>query len=173
MHIETININFPAGQSAISRAFIEALLRGPELNESEDHPAPEAMAVRSVTGAVPRIGEAWPEHGGIYAGVSRGEDGAPDAHIVLLDATPAEELNWADAVKWAEGLGNGSRLPTRFESALLYANVRDKLNTDSWYWTGTQCSGNSAFYQYFDNGNQNYNSKSYEGRARAVRRLAL
>lgn len=30
MHIDTINFNFNAGQSEISRAFIEALLRGPE-----------------------------------------------------------------------------------------------------------------------------------------------
>lgn len=172
MHIETININFPAGQSAISRAFIEALLHGPELSEPGDHPETESVAASPVTN-VPRIGEIWPDQGGIYAGVSRGEDSAPDAHIVFLDAIPDEELNWEDAVKWAEGLGNGARLPTRFESALLYANVRDKIETNSWYWTGTQYSDGYAFLQYFYDGYQDSNGKSYEGRARAVRRLAL
>lgn len=172
MHIETININFPAGQSAISHAFIEALLRGPDLNETDDQPEIEPVAASPVTN-VPRIGEIWPDQGGIYAGVSRGEDGAPDAHIVLLDVTPAEKLNWTDAMKWAEGLGNGTRLPTRFESALLYANVRDKLDTDGWYWTGTQYSDNGAFDQGFYDGTQYNDSKSYEGRARAVRRLPL
>ena len=112
-------------------------------------------------------------HGGIYAGLSRGEDGAPDAHIILLDDTPGKDLNWADAVKWAEGLGDGARLPTRFESALLYANVRDQLVTDEWHWTGTQTSAGRAWVQGFLNGGQYCNYKNDSGRARAVRRLIL
>ena len=172
MNIETININIAPEQSSIARAFIEALLRGPDLNETDDQTETEPVASSPVTN-MPRIGEIWPDQGGIYAGVSRGEDGAPDAHIVLLDAIPDEELNWSDAVKWAKGLGNGARLPTRFESALLYANVRDKLDTAGWYWMGTQYSDVNAFCQDFYSGTQGNYGESYEGRARAVRRLAL
>ena len=44
-----------------------------------------------------------------------------------------------------------------------------------WYWSSTQHAAYSynAWYQFFDNGNQYYLTKSYEGRARAVRRLPL
>ena len=173
MHIDTTNINIHTEQSAISRAFIEALLRGPELNEPDTQPEAAPAAATEVTTSVPRIGEAWPGKGGIYAGISRGEDEAPDAHLVLLDVTPDEELNWSDAVEWAKGWGDGARLPTRFESALLYANLRDKIGTDGWYWTGTQSSDNSAFLQNFYGGTQYGYDKSCEGRARAVRRLAI
>jgi len=121
--------------------------------------------------STPSIGEIWPEQGGIYAGVSRGEDGAPDAHLVLLEAVPEQDLNWADALKWADGLGNGARLPTRFEAALLYANLHDKLDTERWHWTGTQSSASSAWIQYFSYGIQSDGSKSSEARARAVRRF--
>lgn len=130
-----------------------------------------AAAEPAAATAMPAIGSRI--HGGIYAGLSRGEDAAPDAHIVLLDDTPSAKLNWADAVKWAEGLGDGARLPTRFESALLYANLRDQLVTDEWHWTGTQISAGNAWMQYFNYGNQNYISKNGTGRARAVRRLIL
>ena len=176
MHIETININFPAGQSAISRAFIEALLSGPELSDPDDQTAPEApkpMAAKSTASIPPRVGEVWPDQGGIYAGIARGFDGEPDGHLVLLPDEPTDKLNWAAANDWAQRLGNDARLPKRFESALLYANLRDKIDTDGWYWTGTQYSYHDASIQTFYDGSQSNYDKSYEGRARAVRRLAL
>ena len=108
---------------------------------------------------------------GIYAGITRAEDDGPDGHLVLLADVPDKDLKWADAVKWAQGLGNGARLPTRFESALLYANLQPQFSTEGWYWTGTQYSAGIAWLQYFDNGNQYYGDKSYEARARAVRRF--
>ena len=108
---------------------------------------------------------------GTYAGLSRGEDGQPDGHLVLLDAVPEEELKWADAVEWAEGLGDGARLPTRLESALLYANLRDKFDTGCWYWTGTQYSADNAWLQFFGYGYQDGCDKEDAGRARAVRRF--
>ncbi len=118
------------------------------------------------------IGSAW-GNVGTYAGLSRGEDGEPDGHLVLLDAVPAKDLNWPDAKAWAEGLGDGARLPTRFESALLYANVREKLDTERWHWTGTQYSESGAWSQYFGLGSQGSGDKKYEARARAVRRFPL
>jgi hypothetical protein len=120
-----------------------------------------------------KIGEHSEAVGGIYAGISRGLDGAPDGHLYLLDDKPAGNLNWAAACKWAEGLGNGARLPTRFESALLYANLQDKIETGHWYWTGSQYSDSYAWVQYFDGGGQSLSGKGYEGRCRAVRRLDL
>lgn len=122
-------------------------------------------------GLPPGIGESW--MGGIYAGISRGESGDPDAHVVLLTNEPDKDLNWNDAVEWAKAIGDGARLPTRFESALLYANLHDQLNTDEWHWTGTLHSDSDAWSQLFHDGNQGDFSKSYEVRARAVRRFPL
>ncbi|MEP6770269.1 MAG: DUF1566 domain-containing protein [Polaromonas sp.] len=120
-----------------------------------------------------KIGERSEHGGGIYAGVSRGLDGEADGHLFLLDDKPDDKLDWKAAVAWAESLGNGARLPTRFESALLYANLQDQLDTEAWHWTGTQYSDSSAWGQYFNDGYQGNLTKSYEARARAVRRLVL
>lgn len=175
MHIENINITLNGGPSAITRAFIEAMMRGPELNEDGDQPAtaaPGSVATNPVAN-MPNIGDQWPEQGGIYAGIARGLDGEPDGHLVLLPNEPTDKLNWTAANDWAKRVGNDSRLPTRFESALLYANLQDKIDTDGWYWTGTQSSDGTAFNQDFHYGNQGSSTKKSEGRARAVRRLAI
>ena len=149
-----------------SQAVMDALYKslGKEFSEPPAQP---------VTAVLPAIGQPWPGIAGIHAGIARGFDGEPDGHLVLLDAVPEEDLSWADAVKWAEGLGDGARLPTRFESALLYANLRDKLDTERWHWTGTQYSSRDAWDQNFSNGYQDSGHKGVEARARAVRRFSI
>ena len=134
-------------------------------------PRADACAVAPLAN-LPRIGERWPGVDGTYAGLSRGEDGQPDAHLVLLDAEPDCTLNWKAAIEWAHDQGEGARLPTRFESALLYAHLREKFDASQWYWTGTQYSAGDAWDQNFNDGNQSSNDKKYEARARAVRRFA-
>ena len=146
--------------TAKSQALLNALRKIDQVPAAAEPAAPSAQL---------RIGDRYQD--GIYAGLSRGEDGQPDAHLVLLDAVPEGKLNWKDALKWAEGLGNDARLPTRFESALLYANVREQMNTDDWHWTLAQTSAGFAWVQDFDDGFQLSNGKSITGRARAVRRL--
>ena len=159
------NVHFHFG-NAIGAAALAALM-----GFDKDSAAPTAPAPAKDT--LPRIGEAWPGIDGVYAGVSRGENGEPDAHLVLLNALPEKNLSWQAAADWAQGLGDGARLPTRFESALLYAHLQDKLDTEKWHWTGTQYSGSNAWGQDFGNGSQVTNGKKYEARARAVRRLIL
>lgn len=174
MRIEhmTLCVSKPTRHAATLIAAIAAGANLPSLRNADARtPASEAPAPSVDTApTVIAIGAAWGAVG-TYAGLSRGEDGQPDGHLVLLDAVPEEELKWADAVEWAEGLGDGARLPTRFESALLYANLRDKFDTDCWYWTGTQYSDSNAWDQTFSRGNQGYGNKSAGGRARAVRRF--
>ena len=131
------------------------------------------VEAKAATSELPAIGAAWPGVAGIYAGVARGLDGEPDGHLVLLDVVPEKDLSWAEAVKWGEGLGDGARLPTRFESALLYANLRDKLDTERWHWTGTQYSSDDAWGQDFGYGYQLNYGKDVEARARAVRRFSI
>jgi hypothetical protein len=117
----------------------------------------------------PAIRSAWPGmEGSKYAGIAAGQDSQPDYHLILLADKPAGELNWKDAIAWAEKLG--ATLPTRDESALLYAHLRGEFES-GWHWTGTQYSSDDAWAQLFSYGTRAL-LKSYECRARAVRRLA-
>lgn len=124
----------------------------------------------------PRIGQAWAEHGGIYAGLVAGVDGGPDEHLILGPDVPSRTLKWQDALDWAAELRTSGfsdwHVPTRDESALLYATVRSQIDAGGWYWTSTVHSGSYAWNQLFSGGYQDTCHKSYEGRARAVRRVS-
>jgi hypothetical protein len=113
--------------------------------------------------------------GEVYAGLILGKDGQPDYHLVLLPG--ATTSNWPDALYWAYGLDTlgKSALPTRYESLLLAINISDSFDADEWYWTSTQhaLNPNYAWIQYFGVGGQDYNRKSIECRARAVRRIYI
>jgi hypothetical protein len=125
----------------------------------------------------PRIGQPWPGMGGLYAGVVRGQDGESDQHLILAADLPPASLKWQAALDWAAALRTDGfsdwHVPTRDESALLYANLRDSIQTGDWYWTSTQYSRLGAWSQGFDNGSQYSNGKSYGARARAVRRFSV
>ena len=174
MRIDTININLSlAAPSTLSAALMTAVRA-----KAAEQPAEPSADVRKFIGTAPAIGEIWEGQGGIYAGLSRGVDGEPDAHLILCTLAP-KRMAWADAQQWAEGLIAGDHgelndfhVPTRFESALLYANLRDLMETEGWYWTSTQNSDAVyAWCQYFYYGYQLTGYKSYEGRVRAVRRF--
>ncbi|WP_152598708.1 DUF1566 domain-containing protein [Janthinobacterium sp. RA13] len=106
---------------------------------------------------------------GIYAGIIRGVDGGPDQHLVLVDGEGVD-LSWEAAGAWAESVGGS--LPTRAEQALLFSNLKEQFKSD-WYWSGAQAGPSTAWLQGFGNGAQDDDDRSYEGRARAVRRLPI
>lgn len=166
MHINTVNIHLGGGLPASLMAILAAA--------HDPAPAPAAEAARPTT-AAPRVGEAWPGQGGVYAGIARGVDGAPDQHLILAAEKPTSKLAWQAALDWAKGLqvdGHADfTVPTRFESALLYANLRDQVETSGWHWTSTQLDEGGAWDQYFLSGNQGYGGKKYEASVRAVRRF--
>ena len=133
------------------------------------------FALQLATGALPKItttasiaiGDAFA--GGIYAGISCGVDGAPDQHLVLLSGD-ADDVDWEAAGAFAASVGG--ELPTRAEQALLFANLKDQFEP-RWYWSGEQAGPSLAWGQGFFSGGQFSGSRSYEGRARAVRRLPI
>ena len=156
----------------------------------------------SATPLPPLPGQYWPEQHGYYAGIQAPEDGNTGWLLILPDAPECYfvDVIWglygedvAGAVSEFDGLSNtlamaaaGSDLaqriralpddcylPSRNESALLYATCRAQIETGDWYLTSTQCSANDAWLQHFRRGSQDYLDKSYEGRARAVRRILL
>ena len=106
-----------------------------------------------------------------YAGIILGADGAPSHHLVLLPGD-VDEVNWEAAKKFAAEAGG--ELPTRREQALLFANLKDQFQ-GRYYWSSEQHASldDYAWRQLFNYGNQNYNDKSAELRARAVRRLTI
>lgn len=112
-----------------------------------------AAVASTIEGRFPDIDIADGEH---YAGLSRDHDTGAWHHVVLLPATPDKDLTWQQAIDWAKSVGG--ELPTRFESALLYANLRDQVDLDNWHWTATPYAGaeRSAWMQYFGYGYQGY-----------------
>jgi hypothetical protein len=105
-----------------------------------------------------------------YAGLVLAADGTPSHHLVLLPGE-AESVNWTDATDWAAKAGG--ELPSRQEQALLFANLKPEFQP-TWYWSNQahESEGSFAWFQYFGGGGQRASHKSYEGRARAVRRFA-
>jgi hypothetical protein len=175
--IENLNINLSQGQTALARAFVESLLRMPDAPAEDSAPAqPDANSTTSTT-TPPNIGEYWPGQGGIYAGVARGRDSERDYYLILSTEAPEEEFEWQAALDRAKSVSADGHsdftVPTRFESALLYANLQDQFDTSYWYWTSTQFSENDAWGQDFYHGFQNGYNKVYERRCRFVRRSVL
>lgn len=121
--------------------------------------------------ALPALGTAVA--GGIFCGLTTKPDGTHHA-VVLLADKPEKRLPWADAMAWAEGLGDGAQLPTRPVAALLFANAKPQFE-EAWHWTSETCDwdGSYAWIQDFSYGRQYDYRKSYAGQARAVRLIQL
>ena len=117
----------------------------------------------------PPIGSPW--LGGVYAGISRGDDDQPDGHIILLNDKPSNKLNWNQASSWAELLGDGARLPSKAEAALIFANLPNQFTSSDCYWTCQQVQVGQAWVQYFSVGYQDTYDQTSEHEATAIRRI--
>lgn len=157
-----------------SRAFIENYFKhwgnSPEITIT--------ASAQSADAPPPRAGEKWPEQGGIYAGEVRGENGAPNHHLILLDQPEPAAMPWQKAMDWAAGLKvhgfSDWALPTRREQRLLFVNAREHFQ-EAWYWSGEQHAANSgyAWVQDFGDGDQGLGWKGDEYRVLAVRRVVI
>jgi hypothetical protein len=108
-----------------------------------------------------------------YAGIIIGKNGEADYHLILMEGEVVD-VNWQEAIDWIAIRNDGASLPTRREQSLLYANLKEAFEP-TWYWSSEQHASNSdyAWYQEFSNGGQYCYGKSYEMRARAVRRVLI
>ena len=106
--------------------------------------------------------------GGTFAGITTQPDGAHCAVILLPDQ--GSKLTWNAAVDWAKALD--AELPTRPVAAMLFANIKDKLRP-AWHWTSEEDDASCAWYCDFNDGNQYYYRKSFEGSAVAVRLIPI
>lgn len=135
---------------------------------------PTAMAAISFP---VKLGHAWPGQGGVFVGTVRGQDGAPDYHLIVGPEMDGEGA-WKKCVAWAKKLivegFNDFTLPDRREMRFLVCQG-EGLFKPEWYWTSTQGPDDSsyAYIQYFGYGHQNWLRKSNRYRARAVRRINI
>src|SRR5574343_1297718 len=108
-----------------------------------------------------------------YAGLILGKDGEPSYHLILLPGQ-ATDITWEKAMKWASKQGGEhvASLPNRREQSLLFANLKEEFEKRS-YWSCEAHESDSswAWCQGFGYGLQGNFNRTYELRARAVRRL--
>ena len=79
-------------------------------------------------------------------------------------------LNFQDAKKACEALGNGWRLPNKEELNILYENMYEIGGfAESYYWSSTEVDDDIACYQMFTSGSQYSNRKNIALSVRAVR----
>lgn len=137
-----------------------------------------AAAAAEVTSTTPpSIGEYWPGQGGIYLGEAVEDANYPQGHLVLALAASEERFTWKQAAAWAEKQDADGhtdfRVPSRFESALIYANGQKHVDQSRWHWTSTKSGSSNAWIQYFGLGDQDTGHVDDFFCARAVRRFVL
>jgi hypothetical protein len=131
----------------------------------------------SLQRSVPQLGEYWAEQGGIYVGTVYGDDGRSHYHLIVGPEMDGE-ATWDKSMEWAKALNvdgkNDFTLPNRRELRFLYCQAKH-LHKEACYWSGEQHASYSltAWNQAFEGGDQFNWLKDLNGRARAVRRLAI
>lgn len=138
------------------------------IDDAAPAPQPKAAASQFALPALPALLE-----GERYAGIVIDSDtGQPTHHLILTPQQPDHHLTWDEAIAWAASIG--ADLPTRQESALLYANLKPAFEP-TWHWTSEQYAGfaSVAWFQDFDDGGQDSSGKGYELHVRAVRRFLI
>ncbi len=111
------------------------------------------------------------KEGESYAGIVLGINGEPDFHVFAIKpSNPDKTYTWEQAKAYAASVGG--ELPEKRWASLLPMNAENCKGQTGWHWTATQDSGDTdyAWVQNFNHGSQGDYRKSYEGRARAVRR---
>ena len=115
---------------------------------------------------LPALGESL--ENGTFAGITTKPDGTHHAVVLLPDH--GTQLTWKKAMNWAKKLE--AELPTRPVAALLFANVKAKLQP-GWHWTSEEDDASYAWFCGFTDGYQGLSHKGSEGSAVAVRLIPL
>jgi hypothetical protein len=83
-----------------------------------------------------------------------------------------KDYGWKKAKKKCKKLGKEWRLPTKEELDIMYRN-KDIIGNffDSAYWSSTESDPLKAWFQYFDDGFQEFYDKDYYCSFRPVRTI--
>jgi len=86
--------------------------------------------------------------------------------------TDLGQMTWYEAKEACVNLGNGWRLPTKYELNLIYEN-KDVVGgfANLYYWSSTELGNGNAWFQNFYNGYQGSYSNLFTHYVRAVRAL--
>lgn len=150
--MKSLTINVPAA-SIVSMDFDNRTI-----NVSDIQPI-AANNVNAVVASNYQIGQFVPEYNGLYAGIVTGDThGQKDAHIYLIQTnstynpyTSSDVMEYDAAMKYSNSIGVDGYLPTRSESALLFANCASHIpNGHVWI----RSINNRGWCQDFDSGNQ-------------------
>jgi hypothetical protein len=106
------------------------------------------------------------KEGEIYGGAFIQPDGSGH-HTIILDGDN-DDADWQTQMDWAKSIGGD--LPDRVEHAMFYKHLPDRFKKD-WYWSNTQRSAGSAWFQHFLYGLLYWYDTSLKCRAVAVRRV--
>ena len=185
-------LNFKGGQSQItpvqtffgiegsSRIFLNATERPVETVTQEVHDyiaELRRLQTLSTAAGLPKVGEEWPEQGGIFAGARFGLNGQPN-YFLVVGSEYEGHCDWDSAMAWAKGLAVGEhrdfRLPGRTEQWTLFDRVKTLFQLAA-YWSCEQHASGSvyAWTQDFSSGYQDYWGKNLKLRARAVRSVLI
>jgi hypothetical protein len=134
--------------------------------------SPDARPAALIVPSYPALsfsGVAWGERGVDIQGATDDNDGRGNT------AAMAEAGNeTAQRILQLEVDGHKDWYwPARNELRLAYITAKHLFLMDDWYWSSTQSSAVTAWYQYFISGGQDDYDKSVSARVRAVRRLIL
>ena len=142
---------------AAARAYLEKFMK----------PTPASVALKI---ALPRIGS--PLEDGIYAGIARGRNGAPDHALIVGEES--ERMKWKAGMEWAGKYTTGWRAPFRKEQSLCIANVPELFKPE-WYWSCEpyEAIDDCAWAQHFGGGGQGGYGRSGEFRVRLVRSVIV
>jgi len=122
----------------------------------------------------PPLSQYWPGRGGIFVGTVLGIEGERNYHLILGPECE-NEMNHPGGMKYAADLEvEGHKdftLPYRREQRFLFCNGHGHFKP-RFYWSCEQhpADPGCAFGQYFDDGDQYYDHKSFKYPVRAVRR---
>ncbi len=141
-------------------------------------PAAKAAAVALRTVSLPPIGAVWPDQGGVFAGILKGDKGDYALIVPLDPSSDIDAAPWKKAVDKANAFKTAAHkdysAATRGELALCFHTVPE-LFQKKWYWSATPYAGHEsyAWIQSFNHGLQYGYLKHHVYRARAVRRLPI
>ncbi len=109
----------------------------------------------------------WGNYGTEAEGASNAFDGLENTTALLKSGNSHPAAEFAAGVI-IEG-HNDYYLPSQHENALAWANCPELFGT-AWYWSSTQYSAGSAWFQVFEDGHTDFNFKGSKRAVRAVRR---
>jgi hypothetical protein len=126
-----------------------------------------------------KLGVYYPDYGGAFHGLVRGDEGKPDYWIFSTTKNQNAGGTFDENAEYAKNLKVGQyndyHMPNRREQQIQMANAAPGQFEKAWYWSGEQYADDSgyAWFQHFGLGTQGHWLKVIKSRGCAVRRMPI